>query len=109
MASVESCPECGEPISDGVSECPKCARRLAAEAASPDGAAAQPAAKMSKTELVLSIVLSAIFVAFCLYMLDTNPMLGLVLALLAGIIGLTGWFLVNVYRALRGLLRRKKA
>jgi len=109
MASDTSCPECGEPISDGISECPKCAHRPAAEPPAARNEALAPAAKMTRTELVLSILLSAVFIGFCIYMLSENPLMGLILALVTGIISLTGWFLANVFRWLRNLLRRKKA
>lgn len=86
MTSDTSCPECGAPPD----ETPK------------------PAVKMTRTELILSLLLSAIFIGFCIYVLSVNPVLGLVLALLTGIISLTWWFVANVYRGLRKLLRRDR-
>jgi hypothetical protein len=109
MTPDNSCPECGAPISDGVLGCPKCTDQTERSTTSPNTEAVQPPTKMSRTEIVLSVLLSAVFIGFCIYALRENPLLGIALAVVASIIGAIGWFVTGTFRWLRNLARRKKA
>ena len=107
MAADTSLPESCEPAVEAHSESSACASCPGPDA--PVSETPKTTPKMTRMELILSVLLSAVFVGFCIYVLSENPLLGLVLALVTGIISLTWWFVANVFRGLKKLLWRKKA